>query len=336
MPGKFLNLTFHGPGVLTGEDLRFKEMAIASGLVTGDAMDEMGGGNGPKPFFDANKDKLLHPPKSKDPSGVDIATRNAISLVTFNRLGLGAWERDGYRRISGPSVFEQWLAKVFEVPIEVLVLAGHHNKGLVWGAEVINGGYHQPFSALFPRIKVDGGGNRRSIVEMLATRNSSGQMSNVAGPFDITNTLATCRMLVVLGCNGATRHIIPWRDAIKNATGGRAPFIFGVRGVHSFPRDAGGQFLSPRFWTKLEALAPGPVGSKNLDFLHDLGFHDSIIDLWRDVMTLSFPKGSPRRHLFFAGAADRGPRGAGSVDPAGNAMWVINAAGDVDKGEELP
>jgi hypothetical protein len=67
-----------------------------------------------------------------------------------------------------------------------------------------------------------------------------------------------------------------------------------------------------------------------------MGFRDRIVNLWRDVMKLSFPKGSPRRHLFFADSAERGPRGAGAVDPAGNAMWVINAAGDVAKREELP
>ena len=86
MPGKLLNLTFHSVGVLAGEDLRFKEAAIASGLVTGDAMDEIGGGNGPKPFFDANKDKLLHPPKVKEPSGVDIATR-AHCIDTAEYIG---------------------------------------------------------------------------------------------------------------------------------------------------------------------------------------------------------------------------------------------------------
>jgi len=173
------------------------------------------------------------------------------------------------------------------------------------------------------------------MVEMFATNPSTGRRLNVAGPFDITDTLKPCRMLVVLGCNGATSQIAPWRDAIKNATGGRAPFIFGVRGVHSFPRDAGGQFLSPNFWSKLEALAPGSAGNKNLDFLQDNGFRDRIITLWRDVMKQSFPEKSPRRHLFFAHDIKRGPRGAGAVDTAGKAMWVVNAAGEVQEGEAL-
>jgi hypothetical protein len=336
MAGKLLNLTFHGVGVLTGEDLRFKEAAVASGLVKGDAMDDIGGGNGPKPFFDANKDKLLHSSRVKEPSGVDIATLNAVSLVTFNRLGRRTWQRDGYRRDDGPSIFEQWLTRVFAVPVEVLVLAGHHSNGYVWGSEVTVGGEHRPFSGLYPTVVLGEDGQRRSTVEMFATSPSTGRRSTVAGPFDVTNTLKTCRMVVVFGCNGATSHIAPWRDAIKNATGGRAPFIFGVRGVHSFPRDAGGQFLSPRFWSKLEALAPGSAGNKNLDFLHDNSFRDKIIALWRDVMNQSFPKSSPRRHLFFADAKNRGPRGAGAVDPAGKAMWVINAAGDVQEGDTLP
>lgn len=334
MPGKLLILTFHGAGVLTGEDLRFKESAIASGLVNGDAMDETDGGAGPKPFFDAHKDDLLQPPKAKEPGGLDLVMRSATQLVTLNRLGRSTWERHGFRRSGkGQSLFEQWLEKVFAVPIEVLVLAGHHSGGLVWGSEVIVGRTHHPFSALAPSVSTDGSG--KSMVEIVASIPSAAPR-RVAGPFDVSKALASCRMLVILGCNGATSQIKPWRDAIKNASGGRAPFIFGVRGVHSFPRDVGGQFLSPTFWNRIEALAPGPAGSKNLDFLHDAGFRDRILDLWRDVMKVSFPLGSPRRHLFFAGGSQRGPRGAGAVDPEGNAMWVINAAGDIAKGEVVP
>jgi catechol 2,3-dioxygenase-like lactoylglutathione lyase family enzyme len=341
MPGKLLTLTFHQPGALTGEDLRFKENAIDSGLVSGDAMEEVGQNNdGPKPFFDANKDLLLPSTTSPAFGGLQIAKRGNVSLVSMLNVSEKTWSRPGYTSKPDPqnpgnhfpSVFEDWLLKVFAVPAEVLVLAGHHSVGVVWGAETA--GHKRVFCALVPMIR-----NGVPMVQIRGHKANETEATGLAGPFELTDSLKACRLLVVLGCNGATDHIKPWRDCIKKATGGRAPFILGWRGVHSFPRDRKNQFFSPDFWGDLADLAPGAVGNKNLDFLHDGGFRDRIIKVWVEAMKKNFtptePKDEDQSHLFFAGGNDRGPRGCGAIDPDGNVFWVVDKNGTVQQKGQL-
>lgn len=336
MPGKLLILTYHGAGALTGEDLRFKEAAITSTLVSGDAMDEVGQNNsGPKPFLDAHADLLLQPPGSRDPAGVDLAKLNATTLVTFNRLGMHAWNRPGYIRRPNPadamshlpSVFEQWLMKVFATPVEVLVLAGHHSNSVIWGAEQTQGTRHRPYAALVPS-------GADATIEMRGFPSSASKYADLrAGPFDMTNALKRCRLLVVLGCNGATPNIKGWRDCIKKARGS-APIIFGVRGVHTFPRDADGEFLSPELWNSLSALAPGSPGSKNLDFLDDPNAFADIRSAWFTAVGTAFKSGSKRRHLFFSerdSQGGRGPRGAAIVDRGGTIYRIKDKAGNFER-----
>jgi len=337
MPGKLLILTYRGAGALTGEDLRFKEAAIRLKLISGDAMDETGQNNdGPKPYFDAHRQELLHDPKKRGPSGVDVASLNASTkLVTLNRLGPHTWGRSAYARTPlGPprNVFETWLDKVFAIPIEVLVLAGHHSGSLVWGAQQSETAPYYQHSALRPFLN----GRPQADIHAYDAKLPNGDAQR-AGPFDLSTALRTCRLLVVLGCNGATGHITAWRNVIKKARG-RAPWIFSFYGVHAMPRDADAEFVSPGLWTRLEALAPGSAGSKNLDFLDDAGFEERIRACWFEALNAAFGPKSIRRHLFYSdkSSKSRGPRGAGVVDPSGRIFKVVNSAGTVKEDGQLP
>lgn len=344
MPGKLLNLTFHEPGVLTGEDLRFKSAAIASGLISGDAMDEMGSSNdGPKPFLQANKDLLMQSDKKPELGGLTVVKMGNTSLVSFNAIKAATWGQPGYTfqqnpGSSGhsPSTFEEWMTKVFVTPIEVLVLAGHHADDAVWGSETRVRREHRFHCALFPEIH----GSKSDLGFFGFGPNKADRLAPLrAGFFDLTRTLANCRLLVVFGCNGATVDIIGWRNWIRKARGGLAPYILGFYGVHSFPRDAGGQSVSPFLWHNLEQLAPGTPGNKNLDFLDDLNFFERTRDAWFDAVKRAFPIGSTRGHLLFStfnSDGGRGPRGAGCISPDGRLFFINDLDGHFAEGERLP
>lgn len=340
MPGKLLNLTFHQPDALTGEDLRFKAGALKSMLVDGDVMDEVGAGDGPKPFL-ANNIDLLTPTKKKlSFGGLQTATlvdgSTTTSLISMNGIGEKTWGGRGYistpdpanPRRPFPSVFENWLLRVFATPAQVVVFGGHHTgdeakQEFVWGAELE--GHTRIFTGFAPRMQ-DG----EPLLVFRGYRPGKRDAEDLAGPFPMKDALKDCRLLVLLGCNGATKMIKPWRDAIKAASGGRAPFILGWYLTHKMPRDRKKQFFSTDFWTRLATLAPGTTGSKNLDFLHQASFRDRIVELWRDVMKANFKPTKPDKedqsHLFFD---EVNQRGAGAVDPDGKIFHVVDKNGTI-------
>lgn len=320
MPGKFLNLTFHG-GTLAAEDLRFKEEVgkLTSGLKSTDAMDETDA----KQFFADHADELKAT-KSDKFSGVAVVKRSATTLITLNGLGPVAWGRKGYLK-----TFEEWMKKVMATPVDVLVLAGHHSNSYVWGAAPR--GTHRYFTAFHPVRRNDGTWR----LQVVGHQGAAGPLLRTE--FDVTKTLKSCRLMILLGCNGATTDIAAWRGLLRNASGGDVPHIFGWYQVHSYPHEGEAHFLSQKLWTKLEALAPGAGAAKNFAFLQDVSMREKVRNLWRDVLAESFPKGSFRRHLFvspFLSSGERGPRGGGVVDPEGK-IWQINTQGNLEHKEDV-
>ena len=214
------------------------------------------------------------------------------------------------------------------LPIDVLLLAGHQGDGFVWGSQEIGVPPYYQYSSIAPfeddnfRVQIRGyreGEHRRHVLR--------------AGPFDVMTAFKTCRLLVVFACAGATLHIRKWRECIKKARNGKAPYIFGFYGKHLFPRDADNQFLSIFLWENLAGIAPGT----DLDFFENPDFFDQIDDAWFDAINRTFPMGSKRRHLFFSprdAKGRRGPRGAAVVRPNGDIFHVDSDAGHVKKLDE--
>lgn len=312
MPGKFVNLTFHGAGSLTGEDLRLKEEAIKTTLVTGDAMDEAG----PMAILNKNAKDLFATPGKND--GLDVATRNGMNVVTMARVGLPAWSRPAYNPRQ-KSVFGQWIREVLKVPVEVLVLGGHHRLSHVWGAQTSDQASTRErrewFCAFAPTIE-----NGLPLITVKAYVKPGGDHRDPTllreGPFDVSAAFAKCKLLIVYGCNGATGQIDVWRECIARAAG-TPPFILSWFGVHSFPRDRNGQFLSPKFWPALKTAAPGT----NLDFVQDPQMKSRVLEAWFQSVAKAFVKrpkpAHDQSHLIFEEGIRPEPRGAGAIDTEG-------------------
>lgn len=335
MPGKLLILSFHGhkPGPsgeepLLDEDMLFKREAITSGLVAGDAMDEPGA-------MAALHPSLFEDPKAGIYSGLEEGRLGSTRLISLNKVGGNAWWRPPYLRKKDPaqpgrrlpSLFGTWLRKVFETPVEVLVLSGHQERGDVWGAEdkAVKKRY---YTALRPVVA----GNR-SLLEVRGYKlnREPGETDLLReGPFDLTATLATCRLVVVLGCNGITDAMV-WRSWVKNAAG-KAPFILGWYHLHELPKNRLNEHFSGRFWQKLKGMAPG----SDLGFLHEPDFEMRIIkEAWVAALNESFDRNGTQRHLLFDMRSGH-PRGAGAVTPGGRVFRVKDGQGNVEEREPLP
>jgi hypothetical protein len=343
MAGKLLILSFHGangPKVKTSlldEDLLFKQAAVATGLITGDAMDE--------PAAQARLDpSLFQDPKTGPASGLERGslTSSGVSLVGFNKLGINAWMRAPFQKRKDPShpgqqlpgLFHLWLDQVLRTPVDVLVLSGHHQWSVVWGSEDARTGGHRWYSALRPRIETDGAGHKRSLLEIRGHRLKPDEKDEDvvrAGPFDVSAALGACRLLVILGCNGATEMVQGFRDWIA-AAAGRPPFILGWYGIHSFPTDQRKEHFSAGFWSRLKNLAPGT----DLGFLHDPTRAEAIAGAWAGAMKDAFGNSRTQRHLLFANTPERGQRGAGAIDPSGGMWRVVDSQGTVKKVGQMP
>lgn len=338
MAGKLLILTFHGPpkgGDLTGADIHFKRAALASGLIDGDAMDQTAAKN----FLTANLTALSHDPKGDRSNGLDLVI-DGDRVVTLNRVGGNAWRRPAFVRPKDPqnpdlrlkSVFEQWLDLVFATPVEVLVLGGHHENAALWGAEdkrVTT--RHRWYTALLPEnVRVQNVVHSTLAVRGHALNITRDDFSLLrAGPFDLTakGTLKPCRMMVILGCNGAVKASREWRKWMESASDHGAPWIFGWYGVHDAPPDHLQEFIGDMFWPKLKAIAPGT----NLDFLHEEARYPAIAKAWLDAADEAFSLVKGQRNLFYSDKSkkNRGPRGVACIDPNGLIRFIKDAAGGV-------
>ncbi|HEX7832493.1 MAG TPA: hypothetical protein VF787_22735 [Thermoanaerobaculia bacterium] len=322
MPGRFMNLNFHGAGKLTGEDVRLKEAAIDSKLVSSDAMDEAA----PKKFFDDNRDVLLRPKDAKpdDATGMQIVSSAKGDVVTMNRVGREAFARNGFTK-----AMTGWLELLMKVPVDALVLGGHHNKSIVWGSEAWRASQtapHRPFCALEPlrdpvRLAVTGYRDLSKPNDLLR-----------AGPVEMTGALSACKLLIVYGCNGATSQIEKWSQCIKDVTGS-FPFVLGWYGVHGFPVDDRKQFVSEIFWPELAKIAPNP----NLDFVLKPEFTQKVLKVWFDACAKAFPappkksKLRDQSHLIFSdfkSDGTPGPRGAAAIDPSGRQWKATDKTGN--------
>lgn len=319
MPGRFLNLNFHGAGKLTGEDVRLKEAAIASNLVSSDAMDEAV----PRKFFDEHP-VLLRPANAKpnDATGMQIVPSAKGDVVTMNRVGREAFARDGFA-----AAMTGWFELLMKVPVDALILGGHHSKSFIWGAEAPREGtQHRAFCALQPL-----GGNPPKLAVVGYRDLSKPNDLLRAGPVDMSGALSTCKLLIVHACNGATADINKWRESIRTASGS-FPFVLGWYGVHGFPVDDR-KFVSEKFWPELAKIAPNP----SLDFVLEPAFTQKILKVWFDACAAAFkapPKKSKLRdqsHLIFSdfkSDGTPGPRGAGAIDPTGNIYRAIDKTGN--------
>jgi hypothetical protein len=343
MAGKLLILSFHGasgPGVKTSlldEDLLFKKAAIDKGLITGDVMDE--------PSAQARLDPSLFEDRKAGPaSGLEKGSlpSSSVSLVGLNKLGANAWTRAPFQKRPDPghpgqqlpSLFHLWLDQVLKIPVDVLVLAGHHQESVVWGSEDARTGGHRWYSALRPRIATDGAGHQRALLEIRGHGLKPDEKDEDvvrAGPFDVSAALGNCRLLVILGCNGATEMVRDLRDWITIAAG-KPPFILGWYGIHSFPTDQNKEHFSDQFWSRLKALAPGT----DLAFLHDSARAEAIAGAWAGAMKDAFAGSKTQRHLLFSDTAKRGRRGAGAIDPSGGMWRVVDSQGTMKKVGQMP
>lgn len=347
MAGNILFLTFHAhlppKGALIGEDLRCKEFAKSSTLVADDVMDV----GTARTFLLDNLAALQHKDKVGPASGLDLvrakdSTGGNIEIVSLNRVGGTAWLLSAYRRRvkpSRPSIFHEWLGQVFRNPIEALVLAGHHSESHIWGAQdknkKLDDDAHRWYTALVPKVE---GGRSKLEVRCRPVTPPGGYTSTFdpeteptqigAGPFDVTDMLRTCKMLLILGCNGATEDAKGWIDLIRNASGAN-PFVFGFYGVHPFPRNQQ-KFATPALWTELKRLAT-TTGTNNLSFLSRATSRDDILRAWFNATRGAF-RGTVHNHLYFD--PERG--GVGAIDTTREIFFVVNDTGVFESQGRVP
>ena len=339
MAGKMLMLSFHahrkGPTVkepVLDEDMIWKR-AAATELGLTDAMD----GKGPRDAL-AENPGLWHDDEAGPYSGLELGrypkapAPGATELISFNTVGGNAWWRKPYVSRRGAdrsrleSPFARWFAEVIREPVDVLWLAGHHEAGVLWGAEdrAVKKRY---YTGIKPTVRIVDG-KQRPFLEWRGypiRRDPADADTLRAGPFDLTVTLSRCRLVVIAGCNGVTSRDVAWRDWVARAAG-KPPLVLGWYGLHGMPVDSLGKHFSATFWSRLRGIAPG----NDLEFLVDPDHGRRVIrEAWVYAIDQGF-KSSSQRHLLFE-ERDQRIAGAGGITSDGKVYWVVNDAGKVEE-----
>lgn len=333
MSAALLTLSFHLPSYLDSElgnlreDALFKHYGLASGLLSREAMQ-----NGyPTSLQEQPRRNGVATPASglvvgeyPVPLTSPPTTSKQVSLL---RIGANAWWRPQFLpRGDGPSEFEEWLRPLVTAPAGCLLLCGHHGaiesplpseppQPVLWGAEDTRGGdEHRYFTAFVPKI-VERDQQKRPELWLMGHPYKPGPAVLRAQPFDCTEMLRNCRLIVLIGCNGVTHG--PLWQAWASCASEVKPIVLGWRGVLGMPRDVLNESFSTEFWSAMRALVD--ADAKTLADLHEKR-PESVIRAWGQAL-LSAYGNSRQRSLWYASPS----RGAGAVDPNGG-IWGVNAA----------
>ena len=338
MPEGLLNLTFHLPSQRDGsgnlkvigtmaDDMLFRQHALEH-LLKVDAM-QAAGDPPPELMSERSPQRTGDAPGSGLVKDTDSAGKPFFS---FYNMGTAAWSRAAFRKVGPtPSVFDTWMKKVLSTPVDCLVLAGHHSFGRLWGLEATVDRTHYPYSMFVP----DADSKTLAVHGFLR---GGGDSVLRGGPYDVSASLKSCRLLLIWGCNGAaadTRNWTPWRDLILKCNG-KAPVILGHYMTHLWPRDNAPERFSKHFWDGMKVLA----GGRSLTELCDQNPKD-VIQSWADTMKATFKDSKHcNQHLFFQKKFTKvckgyGPRGAGGVTPDGEILHVVDDVGKVQKVGEI-
>lgn len=327
MSTSLLTLTFHLPGDLDKgggkanlrEDALFKKHGIKSGLLSEEA------------FGDDIPENLKEVTRKKTPaSGLVRGTYSPdgykVQQITLNRVGINAWWREPFKRRGAmASEFEQWLKPRLTSSCGCLFLAGHHagtGGGLpvLWGPRDLDSNDpYRFFTAFAPTI--EGG---KPILNLVGNPyKPGGDPVWHADPFDCTAMLKDCRLIVILGCNGATKGT-DWQQWASTVSGTK-PIVLGWHGTHGMPKDYLGQNFSKPFWEQMEKLAHSH--RKNLKQLCE-AVPEDVIGAWGSALKATFKDGNrPQRSLWFSTKT----RSAGAVDPSGGVWKVLSKDGNLEK-----
>lgn len=74
---------------------------------------------------------------------------------------------------------------------------------------------------------------------------------------DLGPALRRCRLVIILGCSGASDLGRAWQRWVARAAG-RRPIVLGWYGKHSMATHAAGEHVGARFWDAVRALDPDP------------------------------------------------------------------------------
>lgn len=324
MTSRLLTLTFHAPKILLLEDAMFKKHAIASSLIDSEVLGKV------------IPDSLTPSKKAGPASGISGSSYpvgpGGTFQISLNELGVNAWWRSAFKsRQNNKSEFETWIKPKIEQPCSCLLIGGHHaplqsGGTVVWGQEDSRE-KHRYFTALIPSES-----NGDPTLEIWGNPYQKGRDAVLrAGPFDFKNALKTCRLVVIMGCNGVDGRVsesdeskatgLLWQRWVELASG-KKPVVLGWYGVHSMPRDADNETFSKRFWEQLESLAT--THSTDLSGLCE-SHPSEVIKAWGDVLKQTYAKSVIQRHLWY----DYGT-GAGAVDPEGKIWKVTSLAGPIE------
>ncbi len=339
MTKRLLTLTFHAPNVLLREDALFKQHAIASSLLDGEAL-------GDKPEDIPDK---LQPDKKAGPAsglvGAQYPPTDGTYQVSLNEVGVNAWWRAGFKRKkSRPSDFEDWIKPRVEQSTTCLLLGGHHATfgdessnpiPVVWGAQDNRSttSSHRFFTALVPAIDTETvPGTPKPKLYVVGHPYKQGREAVVrAGPFDLDNALKDCRLIVIMGCNG-----VDWMEGAKSDPPGwlwqkwvesaadRKPVVLGWYGTHSMPRDEHKESFSEDLWSRFAALAT--KHGTDLAGLCESHAKD-VIGAWGESLKATYANSSKnQKHLWYENG-----EGAAAIDPEGNVWKVTDANGPIRK-----
>jgi hypothetical protein len=331
MDTTLLTLSFHLPEKFSKEkgnlreDALFKYFGIGSGLLTREAM-----GNDVPP---ALLEEPFHDGKPTPASGLESGTYGAgggsqATQITLLRVGANAWWRKPFiRNGSVESEFEKWLKPHVESPCHCLLLSGHHSRlgddggPVLWGAEDTRSSRHRYFTAFVPGEGTKGS-KKIPVLTLKGHPYQAGSAVVRGGPFNCAETLKSCRLIVIIGCNGASEGAL-WQGWAAMASGIK-PLVLGWHGVHGMPRDRfANETFSQEFWRLLKALSDAK--SPTLEKICENN-PEGVIQAWGAALKLAFKDGK-QRSLWFA----HRERCAGAVDPQGGVWRVSSAEGDLKK-----
>ena len=297
MTDRLLTLTFHAPNVLLKEDALFKKYGTSGPLLASESLG------------DVIPDSLKKSSKLGPASGLSGAyadSNQETFQISLNEVGFNAWWRDQYKRREGSeSEFEAWMKPKISKPCTVMLIAGHHGaydngQPVVWGAaDAREHSFYRYFTALLPG---QSGGKPVLTVKGHPYRPGTGAVVR-AGPFDFSTTLSSCRLLMIMACNGVDYPKYQpgkalglfWQKWVALATG-RRPVVLGWYGTHSMPRDAQGESFSKTFWSRLESLAT--AHATDLSGLCET--HASkVILAWGEALKDAYATSATQRHLWY-------------------------------------
>ncbi len=271
---------------------------------------------------------LAHDKDRGPASGISGASYSVGTKETFqvslNELGVNAWWRPAFQ-LKGK--FETWIEPKLKQPCVCLLVAGHHSLlndwPVVWGQEDRRK-KNRFFTALLPEKSND----NKPILKIEGNPYQSGRKAVLrAGPFNFHDTLSTCGLVVVMGCNGIDFRPADtekpghrWQRWVELASG-KKPVVLGWYGVHAMPRDTENESFSQAFWREMEKLA----GDNNTDLSGLCEAHaKKVIEAWGAILKETYGKSKFQRHLWY----DNGV-GAGAIDPEGNVWKVTDPNGSI-------